>query len=199
LVIAGLAVGTGAGVVSVNPKVADLRADLASTRERVEEVEGERDGFQSGQHRAESAAAEARTVAAEAQSVADAKAKVELDAALAKVAEDRAALKAEKVAFAAETKRVKGELAEREKAVGIAEVQKEANSFGNGVHVVGVDIRPGTYRTDGAEGCYWAKLRQDEDIIDNDWMVNGGRTTVTITSSVYKFESNDCGTWTRVG
>jgi hypothetical protein len=59
-----------------------------------------------------------------------------------------------------------------------------------------VDIQAGKYKTDGGGSCYWAKLRENDDIIDND--LPGGPSTVTIEPSVSKFSSQRCGTWQRV-
>jgi hypothetical protein len=73
----------------------------------------------------------------------------------------------------------------------------EANSFGNGLFEVGVDIQPGTYHTEAPAGCYWAKLGPDGDIIDNDFRASRGSLTVTIGRDAPFFESTDCGTWTR--
>ena len=91
------------------------------------------------------------------------------------------------------------DLVAREQAVGIAEADAEANSFGNGVFAVGTDIQPGRYHTDGGSGmCYYAFLGADGiDIIDNQIVDGGGPATVVIDSPF--FESSDCGTWTKVG
>ncbi len=47
---------------------------------------------------------------------------------------------------------------------------------GDGTFIVGTDISPGTYTTDGGEGCYWV---------------------VTIKSSDKGFQTNDSGSWTK--
>jgi hypothetical protein len=72
-----------------------------------------------------------------------------------------------------------------------------AGSFGDGTHVVGEDIEPGTYKTEGGSGCYWARLRsfsgELDAIIANDNA--SGRGVVTIAPSDAGFESSNCGTW----
>lgn len=92
-------------------------------------------------------------------------------------------------------------LAAREEAVGAAEAAKRANQFGDGVHLVGTDIQPGTYRNDGQSGCYWARRSgvsgDSGEILAND-IVNGP-TVVAIAASDAAFQSSRCGTWTKIG
>jgi len=72
-----------------------------------------------------------------------------------------------------------------------------ATSFGDGLYQVGVAIQPGQYRTDGTGTCYWGKLStgNTNDVIVNNY--SSGPQTVTIDSPY--FESESCGTWTKVG
>jgi len=70
-------------------------------------------------------------------------------------------------------------------------------SFSDGLYQVGVAIQPGQYQTDGSDSCYWAKLSTGD---TNRVIVNhfgAGPQTVTIDSPY--FESEGCGTWTKVG
>jgi hypothetical protein len=72
-----------------------------------------------------------------------------------------------------------------------------ATSFNDGLYQVGVAIQPGQYETDGSDSCYWAKLSTGD---TNRVIVNhlgAGPQTVTIDSPY--FESEGCGTWTKVG
>ncbi len=80
-----------------------------------------------------------------------------------------------------------------------AQAEAEATSFGPGVHVVGTDIQPGTYRTDGPGGgqfdlCYWARLRglsgEFDDLITNG--IPEGPATVEIAESDVAFETSGC-------
>jgi len=70
--------------------------------------------------------------------------------------------------------------------------------FGDGTHAVGRDVAPGTYRTSGRNGCYWARLRSFNGslsaIIANDNAV--GPAVVTIARKDKGFETRGCGTWT---
>jgi hypothetical protein len=70
-------------------------------------------------------------------------------------------------------------------------------SFGDGIHLVGIHIAPGRYRLENASGCYYARLSGVSggfgDIIAN---TNAdGTVTVDIASSDFAFESSRCGTW----
>jgi hypothetical protein len=88
----------------------------------------------------------------------------------------------------------------REEAVTAAEKTKAANTIKEGTWTVGVDLEPGTYRTnsDVASGCYWGIYRtgsNGSDIVDND-IVSGGRPSVTL-SAGQDFKSSRCGTWSK--
>lgn len=65
----------------------------------------------------------------------------------------------------------------------------------NGTFVVNTDIAPGTYRTAGGVGCYWARLRtlDTNDIIDNN--VSDGPQVVRILPTDMAFMTRGCGTW----
>jgi hypothetical protein len=73
-----------------------------------------------------------------------------------------------------------------------------------GTHVVGRDIEPGEYRTDGpARGrpCYWARL-SDTTGDSSSILANGnieGPTTVTILAADGAFETSSCQPWVKVG
>lgn len=91
------------------------------------------------------------------------------------------------------------QLAQREAQVGQAEAESARNTFGAGVHIVGQDIEPGTYQTQGSGSCYWARLRglsgEFGDIIANG--LPSGPASVQIHASDVAFESSGCGQWTR--
>ncbi|GAA2760145.1 hypothetical protein [Actinopolymorpha rutila] len=72
---------------------------------------------------------------------------------------------------------------------------------GDGVFLVGSDIKAGTYRAGNDSGnCYWARLSGTSgelgDILAND--NPSGPALVTIRSSDKAFSSARCGEWTRV-
>ncbi|MDT0201354.1 hypothetical protein [Nocardioides sp. AE5] len=88
-------------------------------------------------------------------------------------------------------------VAEREKAVGIAEVERAANTIpGEGMYRVGTDMKAGTYRTEGASGCYYAVLRSTSthDIAENNNIDGPG--FVTVREGQY-FETTRCADWIR--
>lgn len=70
-------------------------------------------------------------------------------------------------------------------------------AFGDGTYVMGDGITPGTYRADGGDGCYWARLSgfdgTTEDIIESD--EPSGPAVVYILSSDAGFETRGCGEW----
>ena len=92
-----------------------------------------------------------------------------------------------------------GQIRAREEAVTATEQAVAARSVGPGTWTVGIDIEPGTYRTQEAVlgQCYWAILRSGSngDIIEND-IVSGGFPTVTL-SVGQDFEHNRCGTFVK--
>lgn len=76
---------------------------------------------------------------------------------------------------------------------------EDKTSFpGSGTFLVGEDIEPGTYATDGGSGmCYWARLSglsgEFDDIITNG--IPDGQGYVTIAATDVAFETTSCGTW----
>lgn len=94
------------------------------------------------------------------------------------------------------------ELDARESAIATAEAVAASNTFtGDGTFLVGQEIQPGTWRSQGGSGCYWKRLDSldgsSQNIIDNE---NArGPTIVTIAPTDVAFHTDDCGTWTRIG
>ena len=70
----------------------------------------------------------------------------------------------------------------------------------DGIYLVGVDIKPGTYRNGNEGDCYWARLKNTngdlDGIIANH---NGGNQVVTIKKTDKAFETRYCGSWTKIG
>jgi len=114
-------------------------------------------------------------------------------------------------AAAAEAK--KAELDARDAALAKAEAQLKADQavldatiqqvqdsqFSDGVHLVGTNVAPGVYSISNGSSCYYAWMTgtgSDADIIDNN-IVNGPATVTLRPGDV--FETNRCGTWTKVG
>ena len=72
-------------------------------------------------------------------------------------------------------------------------------SFADGMWRVRKDIRPGTYRTLGGRGCYWAILEDWRGgIVENNITRRKAPQVVTIMRSDVGFETTSCGTWRRV-
>lgn len=84
---------------------------------------------------------------------------------------------------------------------GLIRAGAEGTVIQDGRHVVGVDMAPGTWRTDGSvSDCYWERSTGGGDIIDNNFInFAPDGATVTVRASDGGFTSDGCGTWTLVG
>lgn len=68
----------------------------------------------------------------------------------------------------------------------------------DGFYTVGVEISPGRWKSTGTgDSCYWARLNEYQDLLDNHYGNAGG--TVTVRSSDYEVQFNDCGKWEYLG
>jgi hypothetical protein len=87
-------------------------------------------------------------------------------------------------------------LDQRAKKLTTSEEAAESSTIEDGIWEVGVDIEPGTYRSEGGAGCYWALLGSADtsDIVNNGGF--GPNQTLTIDSAW--FETSDCGTWEKI-
>jgi len=67
---------------------------------------------------------------------------------------------------------------------------------GSGFYLVGIDIAPGVWRSNGtADDCYWEVSSTTGDIIDNHFGMSGG--TMYIPISAFQVELDpECGSWT---
>lgn len=83
-----------------------------------------------------------------------------------------------------------------------AEPRQASKSFYDGTKLVGKDIEPGTYRSNGGSMCYWARLAGLsgglEDILANDFG-SGGQQVVEILPTDMAFKSTNCGRWAQIG
>lgn len=69
-----------------------------------------------------------------------------------------------------------------------------------GTYLVGSDIRPGTWRTTGAAGCYWARLSNLTGEISG-IIANGGsdgQEIVQVLPSDKAFQVTRCTSWTLI-
>ena len=80
----------------------------------------------------------------------------------------------------------------------LSAITQTRTAFGDGNYIVGTDIQPGTYRSTGQSGCYWARLKgfghTTGDVLANDNTDNPA--VVTIAATDQGFEASRCGNWT---
>jgi len=71
-------------------------------------------------------------------------------------------------------------------------------TFGDGTHVVGLDIQPGIYRAPGGDTCIWQRLSgfsgEYQDIIASGLLAT--KPTVEILAADKAFMAQNCGQWT---
>lgn len=82
----------------------------------------------------------------------------------------------------------------------LSAITESKTSFGEGAYIVGKDIEPGTYKNSGSSGCYYARLSGFTGDMNN-IIANGNTeasTVVTIEQTDAGFESQGCGTWTKI-
>lgn len=81
----------------------------------------------------------------------------------------------------------------------LSAITASQTSFDDGMYIVGTDIQPGTYKSSGQSGCYYARLSGFSNTTD-DILANNNTDTpaiVTISPGDKGFQSNNCGTWTK--
>lgn len=82
----------------------------------------------------------------------------------------------------------------------LSAITTSKTSFGDGMYIVGTDIHPGTYKSSGQQGCYYARLSgfggSTDDIIAND--NTDTPAIITIAATDKGFQSENCGTWTKM-
>lgn len=140
--------------------------------------------------------AEAKRAMAEAEARAEGAEAAALKSAEAKLAKRVADAEAKLAARAKEVGTKEASVLAREKAVGTAEAVAAANTFdGDGVYLVGDDIQPGTYKSEGGSTCYWARQDSNGGIIDNELV--SGPTIVTVRASDFSLKVSGCAPFTR--
>lgn len=75
------------------------------------------------------------------------------------------------------------------------------SEFSDGLFEVGIDVQPGTYRTEGPDGtndggCYWSRSGPRGDVIDNGVVNEPGAVTVR---QGERIDSAGCLPWKRAG
>ena len=177
--------GCGASDEEVTAAVREVERPLTEQlAERDQELERLQRALRTAENRAE--AAEHRISGAEEKAKA---------AAEQAIAGQTAAVKA----LEAAVKQKEAEGLAREKAVGTAEAVAAANTFdGDGTYIVGDDIQPGTYKSEGGSPCYWARLGAGgEDIIDNS--LGSGPAVVTVRPGDFALEVARCAPFRKTG
>ena len=126
----------------------------------------------------------------------------ERDEALNALSQQEAALKDQEATLAEREEQLderEAQLDEREAAIAEAEETVAANTVGDGIWTVGVDIEPGTYRaTNVSADCYWAVLvsgTNGAEIVNNG-IPGGGNPQVTVREG-QDFETSSCGEWVK--
>lgn len=87
---------------------------------------------------------------------------------------------------------------EPEQATPDSESSEQNTIPGDGTFIVGEDIQPGTYETEGSEYCYWERLSGTSGAMD-DVIANGvptGPAIITISPSDEAFLTEGCSEWT---
>ena len=76
-----------------------------------------------------------------------------------------------------------------------------AQTFGDGTHVVGIDIQPGIYRAPGGEWCQWFRLPDLSGDVGKAlaYGIMVTKPTVEIVSTDKAFRAQNCGTWELFG
>lgn len=187
ILVAAVLVGGGfwIGKATTDPTVSDEYVALAATADQAAKA---RDTFEQQRDRVQAELGQLESSIKAREDAADAKvAALDGREAAVKTAED--GIKAKEAA-----------VKKREDAVTGAEKKKAANTVGDGTWTVGVDIEPGTYRSNDNVGstCYWGIYltgSNGDDIITND-LPGGGRPSVTLAPG-QDFNSTRCGTWSK--
>lgn len=185
MLLLGLVLGTAvAGSPDdIGADVRRLEADARSLKAELTQVTAERDALQKELDpilRAEEASAAAAADAAKAKADAEAKAKAEVEAKAKAEADAKAKAEADAAAAAAAAAAEQAAL-------------EAANTFTDGIYLVGTDMKPGTYRgtlTSSMGLGYWARLKDATGSFDS-IIANGtptGPFVLTIKSSDYAVE-----------
>ena len=93
---------------------------------------------------------------------------------------------------------LESQMAARETAVAAAEVRiKEGTIPGDGTYLVGSQVQPGRYQSQGGDPCFWARLDGNGGTIDN--YIGNGAAVVTVRSSDAAINTSRCEDFIKVG
>jgi hypothetical protein len=182
----------GASANNKSGELASAKTANASLRTQVTKLNGQVSTLRGQVRGLHGQVATAQSQARNATSAASTKAAQAYAARNAALTQQSSALKQQQTALSRQQQQVKAQL---------GDIQASQLS-GDGVYVVGQDIKPGTYHTNGsgdpgANDCYFATLNSTDtsNIADNNNF--DGPETVDV-SSAYAFEINGPCTWSRV-
>lgn len=193
--LAGVGIGSGANnnagaLTSAKSANVSLRGQVTALHGQVGTLQGQVGTLQ-GQ--LATAQAQAKNAVAAATVAANAKAATAYAARNAALSQQSATLKQQQTTLAQQQQAVKAQMGELQ----------ASQISGDGVYVVGKDIKAGIYHTNGsgnagANDCYFATLNSTDtsNIADNNNF--DGPETVDV-SSAYAFDVNGPCTWVKVG
>jgi cell division protein FtsB len=181
--IGGAANSNAGALASARSANASLRGQVSTLHSQVGTLQGQ----------LTTAQAQARNAVAAAASAANAKAAVAYATRNAALSQQAATLKQQQATLAQQQQAVKAQMGELQ----------ASQISGDGVYVVGKDIKAGVYHTNGsgntgANDCYFATLNStDTSNIANNNNFDGPETVDV--SSAYAFDVNGPCTWVKVG
>lgn len=178
--VVGALILLGIGAAIGSSEEDDLKSELALVTKERNEAEGEADALAAREQRIiRRARATAARINAEAQT-------------------EGARISSELRQDRSELSGIQAELDDAESSLAGAEHEEALSSFGDGIWQAETDFTPGTYRSAGGDGCYYATLGSADtsDIITNEITLDASQQIVTIESPY--FQSKDCGTWERI-
>lgn len=82
-----------------------------------------------------------------------------------------------------------------------AKAESKTSAITDGTYLVGSEIPPGTYKSDGGGStlCYADTQDKAGNILQQEVAGGGEAVVIRIASSAYTFKSSDCGSWKKVG
>jgi hypothetical protein len=82
----------------------------------------------------------------------------------------------------------------------LSAITDSTTSFEDGNYIVGTDLEPGTYKSSGSRGCYYARLsgfhHTFDELIANE--VTDAPAVVEIAPTDAGFQTKNCGTWSKI-
>jgi hypothetical protein len=194
-VIGGMVLlGVGVGIGASSSKEDELKSELTSIESKLQSVSSQLEAEEAVV--AEAKAKTQKVYGERDKMLSDAEAEAERILGSAK--NESESLQSKVSDRESELEQAEGELAGAEESLTGAREEKRLSSIpGNGTYQAEVDFLPGTYRSSGGSGCYWATLNSADpyDIASNE---NAAGPTIASIQSPY-FQTQGCGKWERIG